>query len=162
MTNQNCTTSLADKKADPSRNSGSNTGERNPNGTFSRGNSGKPQGARHKATKAALELLDGSAESLTQKAVDLALTGDTTALRLCLERIVPPRKDTYTVFELPKMKSAADAANAAAGIVEAVALGEIIPLEAIAVMGLVDSYRRALELTELEARLQALENSNGA
>ena len=53
---------------------------------------GKPKGARHKATLAALELLDGEAEALTRKAVDLALEGDTTALRLCLERIAPPAR----------------------------------------------------------------------
>ena len=139
------------------RNSGRNT-----DGTFAKGNPGKPQGARHKATKAVSELLDGSAEVITQKAVDMALEGDTTALRLCLERIAPPRKDTPIVFALPQMKSVSDAATAAAGIVEAVALGQITPLEATAVMGLVDSYRRTLELTELEARMQALENHNGS
>ena len=32
-------------------------------------------------------------ESLTQKAIDLALGGDMAALRLCLDRILPPRKD---------------------------------------------------------------------
>ena len=30
----------------------------------------------------------------------------------------------------------------------------------ISVMGLIDSYRRTLELTEIEERLQALENAN--
>ena len=38
-------------------------------------------------------LLDGEAEAITRVAVDKAKEGDTTALRLCLERILPPRKD---------------------------------------------------------------------
>ena len=92
----------------------------------------------------------------------MALGGDTSALRLCLERIAPPRKDAPIVFTLPKMETVADAATAAAGIVGAVADGKITPLEAVAVMGLVDSYRRTLELTEFEARLQVLENANGS
>jgi hypothetical protein len=52
---------------------------------FPKGNPGRPKGARHKATVAAEALLDGQAEALTQKAVDAALEGDTTALRLCLD-----------------------------------------------------------------------------
>src|SRR5262245_41119418 len=45
---------------------------------------GKPRGARHRTTLAAEALLDGEAEALTRKAVELALNGDSTALRLCL------------------------------------------------------------------------------
>ena len=39
----------------------------------------------------------------------------------------------------------------------AVSEGKLTPIEASRVMGLIDSYRRTLELTEIEARLQALE-----
>lgn len=74
---------------------------RNTDGTFGSGNPGKPKGARHKATTAALALLDGQAEALTQKAIETALAGDTTALRLCLDRIAPPGKDTPVSFTLP-------------------------------------------------------------
>ena len=38
-------------------------------------------------------LLDGEAEKLTRKAVVLALKGDVACLRLCLDRLVPPRRD---------------------------------------------------------------------
>jgi Family of unknown function (DUF5681) len=62
---------------------------------------GKPRGARHKATLAAETLLEGEAEALSRKAVELALRGDVSALRLCLDRIVPPRKDRPVCFELP-------------------------------------------------------------
>ncbi len=61
------------------RNSGRNT-----DGAFAAGNPGKPKGTRHKATQAALALLDGEAEALTRQAVTMALDGDATALRLCL------------------------------------------------------------------------------
>ena len=40
----------------------------------------------------------------------------------------------------------------------AVSDGELTPIEATRVMGLIDIYRRTLELTEIEERLQALEN----
>lgn len=136
------------------RNSG-----RNADGTFATGNPGKAKGTRHKATRAVLALLDGEAEALTRKAVDAALDGDTTALRLCLERIAPPRKDAPVSFDLPAMESARDAAKAAAAVLAAVAGGDLTPTEGAHIMGLVDSYRRTLEATEIEARLAALEGA---
>jgi len=131
---------------------------RNSDGTFGPGNPGKPRGARHKATQAALALLDGEAATLTRKAVEMALEGDTTALRLCLERIAPPRRAAPVQFALPSMASARDAAQAAAAVLEAVAAGELTPSEGAHLMGLVEGYRRTLETTELEARVAALEH----
>lgn len=127
-------------------------------GRFGPGNPGKPRGARHKATQAALALLDGEAGALTRKAVEMALGGDTTALRLCLERIAPPRRDAPVQFALPKMASAQDAAQAAAAVLDAVAAGDLTPIEGAHIMGLVETYRRTLETSELEARLAALES----
>ena len=130
---------------------------RNTDGTFASGNPGRPPGARHRATRAALALLDGEAEALTRKAVEQALAGDTVALRLCLERIAPPQKDAPVSFALPSMQSAADAAQAAGAILDAVAAGDLTPKEGAHVMQLVETYRRTLETTEFEARVAALE-----
>ena len=104
-----------------------------------------------------LELLEGEAEALTQRAVEMALAGDTTALRLCLERLAPPRKDAPVSFPLPQMSTARDAVAAAGATLQAVCEGEITPSEGAQVMALVDSFRRALEVSEFEARLMALE-----
>ena len=128
-------------------------------GRFGPGNPGRPQGSRHKATQAALALLDGEGEALTRKAVELALEGDTTALRLCLERIAPPRKDAPVTFALPPMETAKDAARAAAAVLGAVAQGDLTPTEGAHIMGLVETYRRTLEITELDARIAALETA---
>ncbi len=130
---------------------------RNTDGTFGPGNPGKPRGTRHKATRAALALLDGEAEALTRQAVKMALDGDGAALRLCLERIAPPRRDAPVVFDLPRMETARDAAKAAGAVLEAVALGELTPTEGAHIMGLVETFRRTLETSELEARVAALE-----
>lgn len=130
---------------------------RNSDGTFAAGNPGKPKGTRHKATRAALALLDGEAEALTRQAVTMALEGDTTALRLCLERIAPPRRDAPVTFDLPLMETACDAAKAVGGVLEAVALGELTPIEGAHVMSLIETYRRTLETSELECRVAALE-----
>ena len=130
---------------------------RNADGTFGPGNPGKPKGTRHKATRAALALLDGEAEALTRRAVELALEGDTTALRLCLERIAPPRKDAPVTFSLPPMQSANDAAKAAGAVLDAVSNGDLTPTEGAHIMALVEAYRRTLETSSLETRVIALE-----
>lgn len=130
---------------------------RNADGTFGRGNPGKPKGSRHRATQAILEMLDGEAEAIGRKAVEMALAGDGAALRLCLERIAPPRRDAPVTFTLPPMQSAKDAAGAAAAVLGAVADGDMTPTEGAHVMALVEIYRRTLETTEIESRIAALE-----
>ena len=130
---------------------------RSADGTFANGNAGRPKGARNKATQAVLTLLEGEGEALTRKAIEMALAGDGVALRLCLDRIAPPRKDNPVEFTLPPMANAYDAAQAAGAVLEAVSMGELTPTEGAQVMGLVDSFRRTLEVTELEARVAALE-----
>jgi hypothetical protein len=140
------------------RNSGENTdGERNSDGKFSSGNRGKPKGARNRATQAVQDLLEGQTEALTQAAINKALEGDTTALRLCLERIAPARKDAPIQFDLPEIETAEDAANAARAILKAVADGDVTPLEAASVMAVVEQFRRTLETADFEKRVEALE-----
>ncbi len=134
---------------------------RNTAGQFATGNAGRPKGSRSKVTLAIESLLQGQAEALTQTAVTKALDGDIVALRLCLERIAPAPKDQPVSFSLPKMHNAMDASEAAGSVLTAVSEGELTPIEATRVMGLIDSYRRTLELTEIEQRLQALEAVEG-
>jgi hypothetical protein len=60
---------------------------------FEKGRLGNPLGrwvsCRNKTTIAAAVFLAGEAEALFRKAVKLVLVGDPTALRLCIERILP-------------------------------------------------------------------------
>jgi hypothetical protein len=104
-------------------------------------------------------LLDGEADKLTRKAIELALAGDVTALRLCMERIVPPRKDRPVLFNLLKMNTGADAAKGVAAIVTAVASGDLTPSEAAELSKVIEAYARALEASDLEARIAKLEGS---
>jgi Family of unknown function (DUF5681) len=65
--------------------------------TFKPGHSGnptgRPKGSLNKATLGSQALLDGEAEALTRKVVELAKGGHPVALRLCPDRLLPPRKD---------------------------------------------------------------------
>jgi len=133
---------------------------RNTDGKFSNGNVGRPKGSRNKATIAIESLLEGQAEALTQTAISKALDGDSIALRLCMDRIAPLMKDKPVVFPLPKMRDAMDASQAAGSVLSAVSDGTLTPIEGSRVMGLIDNYRRTLELTEIDSRLNGLETSN--
>ncbi|MCB0058113.1 MAG: hypothetical protein KDE45_13845 [Caldilineaceae bacterium] len=137
-----------------------NTNGRESDGKFAPGNKlgGRTQGARNKTTLAVEALLDGQHEALTQAAISKALEGDTAALRLCLDRIAPPRKDAPVSFELPPIKSVADAVEASSALLAAVADGDVTPDEAGRVMALLTSHKAMVETGDLEVRITALEN----
>ncbi len=136
-----------------------NNGGRKSDGTFAAGNSlgGSRKGSRHKVTLAVEALLEGEHEALTRKAIDKALEGDGVALRLCLDRIAPPRKDAPVSFALPPIRTAADTVTASAALLEAVASGNVSPDEAGRVMALLTAHKALVEAGDLEARITALE-----
>lgn len=53
---------------------------------------GRPKGARNKATIIAEQLLDGEAEALFRKAIELAKGGSENLLKACMDRILPVRR----------------------------------------------------------------------
>jgi len=138
-----------------------NTGGKQAATQFKPGKSGnpagKPKGARHKATLAIEALLEGEADALTRKAIEMAKNGDMQALRLCMDRLAPPRKDRSVTFELPAIDTLADLPNATRALMDAVATGELTPAEAAEMGKLVDAHVRAIEVTDFAKRLEALE-----
>jgi hypothetical protein len=90
-------------------------------------------------------------------AIELAKGGDITALRLCLDRIIPPRKDRPVSFNMPEIKTPSDALVAATAIIRAVADGDLTPSEAAELNKTVDSFARVAETTDLAERIKRLE-----
>ena len=109
------------------------------------GPAGRRAGSRNKKTLAAAVLLEGEAEALTKRAVELALAGDPTAMRLCIERILPP------------IESAADIAPATKAVTSALAAGIITPGEAGTIAAVVDTFVRAIETSDFDRRLKIME-----
>jgi len=106
---------------------------------------------------AAEALLEGEAEKLTRKCIELAMDGDTVALRLCLERIFPARKDRPVTFPLPPITSPRDAADIAAAVAQAAAAGHLTPSEAAEIGKVIDVYVRAYQTAELNDRVARVE-----
>lgn len=128
---------------------------------FAKGNPGRPKGARHKTTLAVEALMQGEAETIGRKAVELAKAGDLTAIKLVLDRIAPPRKDAPVAFDLPKIERPADLPDALAAVLAAVSTGELSPSEAKTMADMIETARRAHETAELEQRIAALEARDG-
>ncbi|MBU1254308.1 MAG: hypothetical protein KJ755_16320 [Alphaproteobacteria bacterium] len=135
--------------------------KRTKTGQFPKGTSGnpkgKPEGSRNKVTLAAESVLDGEAEKLTRKAIELALAGDGTALRLCIERIMPVRKERRVKFDLGKIEGVSDHPAAQSRIARAVSEGELTPGEGLALTSMLDAQRRSLETADLAERLEQIE-----
>ena len=138
---------------------------RGPGRPFTKGVSGnpagRPAGSRNAATEMAQALLDGEADALVRRCVELALDGNPAAMKLCLERLVP-RRGRAVKLELPPIESAADIAPAMGAIARAVAEGGLSPYDAAELSRLVESWVRALEVADFERRLTELEAANAA
>ena len=143
--------------------SAENTAGKQRGRPFQKGQSGnpdgRPSGSRNATTIALETLLDGQATALTQKAIDVALTGDIPALRLCLDRILPPRKDSPVAFDLPEMKTLNDAVPAMGALVKAVGQGDLTPTEAGELTKMVQAFAKIIETAELEERVRKLEEA---
>lgn len=111
---------------------------------------GKPKGTRNRATMLAELLLDGKAEALIEKAIELALDGDRGALRLCLDRLVAPRRERPVAFPLPPIASADDAVKAFAAVAAAVADSTLTPREGASVSQIIALLVHAIEVSDLE------------
>lgn len=131
------------------------------NGQFKKGQSGnpagKPKGARDKRTELR-ELLQPHAADLVKKAVELANAGDTTALRICIDRCIPVVKAKDAHVDLPELTGTP--AERGEAVMRAMALGQITPDEANAVMQVIAAQVRIIEADELEKRIAALEGKS--
>ena len=134
-----------------------NTGEQQA-GRFRKGQSGnpagRPKGSLNRATIMAQALIDGQSEPLTQTLIQMALERDPVAMRLSMERILPPRKDRPVRFQLRPIGSARDAAEAQSDIAAAVSSGRMTPTEGADISKVLANAAKAFEVAELAERKQ--------
>ena len=118
--------------------------------TFQKGQSGnpagRPRGARNRATQLGYSLLENELAMVMNKVIELITAGNTAALKMYLDRIVPIARGSC---ELPPLAKAADSIGAMTAIAEAVANGELAPSEAASVTRVVEVFVKAFELHSL-------------
>jgi hypothetical protein len=127
---------------------------------FEKGNGGRRPGSRNRTTVVAEALLKGEEVPLQRKAIELAKAGDVQMLKFLLDRILPKERSVHV--DLPTMERADDAVDALGAIINAVGTGQITPNEAAALATLVATYARAINVHELESRLDKIERDLAA
>jgi hypothetical protein len=142
-------------------------GNTKPNaGRWKPGQSGNPsgykKGSRHKVTLLLEGMLGKRGPELLDKIIEQGLAGDATCLKICADRLIPPRKNVPIKFKMPELRTISDAQAALAAIIAATAKGLVLVDEATALSGLVTAFAKMVEIGEIEARLTALEAANAA
>lgn len=118
---------------------------------------GRPSGSRNQSTLLLEELLNGQGEALIQKGIELSLKGDTRALSICWDRLLPPRKERAIELPLPKVTDVKSVSAALASVVTAVAEGRITPGEAECLARVLETQMRVVEFEALAQRVAELE-----
>jgi hypothetical protein len=120
---------------------------------------GRPAGSRNKGTMVIEKLLAEGAEEIARMAIRRATGGDNAMIKLCFDRLCPPRKDRPIPFAMPEIETARDAAKMAAEILATVAAGDLTPGEATQLLQLFANYVKALEIAERDAGVQRVEDA---
>ena len=128
-----------------------------PGNTFGRG---RPKGSKNKTTKKMKELLEKFSESILQKCMSMALKEDRMALKLCMERLYPARRDGYVQMPPPRTNTVQEIAASNGKVVQAIARGDITPTEGESISRILEEQRRMIESANWEARIKALEEAS--
>ena len=119
---------------------------------------GRPKGIKDRRTELR-GLLLAQAPELVAKLVEMAKAGDATALRICMDRLLPPAKAKDDPVSLPTLTDSL--ADNSREVIKALAAGELTPEEAAIVLQALASQMRIIEADDIEKRIAALEQSAG-
>lgn len=117
---------------------------------------GRPKGSKDRRT-AFRALLEPKAPALFSTAIELALKGDTTALKMCLDRLVPSLKAETATVLLPGLAEASSLTDQGRIILAAVAEGRLAPDRATMLLGAMAAHSKTAEIEDIGRRLAALE-----
>ena len=135
-------------------------------GRWARGTSGnpagRPPGSRNKTTEAVQQIIEGNAELLTLKLVELALNGNIAAMRLCMERASPPRKDRQVQLDLPPARTAEEVSATLAAITKAISEGQITPGEGHDLANILAMQQTAISIADVRGAWSSWQRQSGS
>ena len=132
-------------------------GRRHP-AQYKPGQSGNPKGSLNKSILEGRAVLEANTTRLLAKAVEFAMAGSQSALKLCVQRLVPILQERPVAVSLPADSTQEDLLAAHAKLVKSLATGEITPREAEVVSNILEAHRRTWESADLSRELTRVEN----
>lgn len=131
------------------------------NPKFQKGRSGNPKGkikgTRNKATLFAEQLLQGELETICRRLLQEAVEGNMQAIKIVLDRLLPPKRNIPIAIDLTKLENSSDALNAISYVTVAVSRGDLSVEEGEALSRMIEVYIRAVEAHDYETRLSKIE-----
>lgn len=130
---------------------------------FKKGQSGNPAGrpkGRADARTRWRKALEKDGDKLVKKAVELALAGDSQALKLCIDRAIPAYRPAAepVSFEL----SGETLTERANSVLTAVAAGQLDPQTGKGLIDAIGSLVKVTEIDDITRRLAELEGKTNA
>jgi hypothetical protein len=120
---------------------------------------GRPPGSRNQVASRSQTILEEHAEILMKKCLHMALEGDVMAMRLCVERLIPVRRQRVVRFKMPSVGTMAEVDTASQAVVKGVSRGQLTPDEGKAFTGMLEGRRKIIETDQFVVRLEALEEA---
>ncbi len=120
------------------------------------GGPGRPAGSRNSVNRLLDQVAVEGAETIVRKMVEVANEGDRVAARLVLNRIWSPPRGREVAIGLPEIRTPADLLAAHAVVAAALAEGTITPQDGAALSSVLETHRRAFELTAQQESIDAL------
>lgn len=129
-------------------------------GKWVKGQSGNPSGKPPGTSKIAQyrRMIEGKAPDLVETCIRLALSGDTVAMRLCIERLVPAFKAVNPPVILPRAGDG-DIEVQAGYILDSLLSGGLAPDLALKILQGLQVHYALTELKDLAARIARLEET---
>ncbi len=127
---------------------------------FKKGQSGNPAGRPKGARDKRLTLMLSNEKALQRKLVKMALGGDVAAMRIIADRLWTRLRPEAAPVRVTTAYSGL--ASKGAAIIDAALAGKLTPDVLRDLLSALADQARLVEFTEIEARLQALENQEPA
>jgi len=121
---------------------------------FTKGKSGNPGGRPKGSTLRSL--LEPRAPELIDKLIEKALDGDTQALKICIDKLIPNIKSEPV--NISALSGHDDLASQGRAVLSAMGKGAIEPDTAASILSALNGQSKLVETTEILTRLEALEN----